>query len=229
MAFKNFTLVDLTHPLTAEIPTWNDSCGFSVEIKRDYDKVFRVQQLKMHAGIGTHLDAPSHRFQGAPSIAEIPLSQLIARACLIDVSQKADADYQISLQDLKDDESAHGMIPSESLVIAYTGWSRFWKDPAAYRNCDVNNQMHFPAISAEAAEFLLHRQVAGIAIDTLSPDCSDPSFPVHRLLLGAHKYIIENIANASQLPPRGAFVIALPLKAAGCTESPIRAVGLIPK
>ena len=58
--------------------------------------------------------------------------------------------------------------------------------------------MHFPAFSAASAELLLKRNVAGIAIDTLSPDCLDPDFTVHTLILGAGKYIIENIADCSQ-------------------------------
>ncbi len=223
-----FKLVDLTHPLTGEVPTWNGSCGFCLEIKQDYDRVFCVNQIKMHAGIGTHMDAPSHRIQGALSIADIPLEQLIVRACVLDVSEKADANYEISVEDVEHYERKHGLIPKDALVIGYTGWERFFSDSAAYRNVDEKGKMHFPAFSAEAAERLLKRDIAGIAIDTLSPDCLDSSFPVHRLILGAGKYIIENIENCSKLTPKESYVIAFPLRAEGCTESPIRAVALIP-
>ena len=53
------------------------------------------------------------------------------------------------------------------------------------------------------------------------------SFPVHKIMLGAGKYIIENIANCDQMPAAGGYVIALPLRIEGATESPIRAVGLV--
>ncbi len=228
MPLEQFKLVDLTHPLNDQVPTWNGSCGFCLELKQDYDRVFRVNQIKMHSGIGTHMDAPSHRFQGGASISEIPLEQLIVRACVIDVSEKADANYEISVQDVEIYERAHGIIPKDALVIGYTGWERFWSDSAAYRNVDENGTMHFPAFSATAVEILLKRDIAGIAIDTLSPDCLDSSFPVHRLMLGAGKYIIENIANCSQIPEKGSYIIALPLRAEASTESPIRAVALIP-
>ena len=75
-------IVDLTHPLSAQAPTWNGTCGFCAEVKKDYDQMFRVQQIKMHAGVGTHMDAPSHRFPGTSSIAEIPLERLIIPACV---------------------------------------------------------------------------------------------------------------------------------------------------
>lgn len=61
---EHFKVEDLTQPLSASVPTWNGSCGFCLEIKKDYDQMFRVQQVKMHAGVGTHMDAPSHRIQG---------------------------------------------------------------------------------------------------------------------------------------------------------------------
>lgn len=224
-----FKIIDLTHPLSLDVPTWSGSCGFCLEIKKDYEKIFRVQQIKMHAGIGTHMDAPSHRFQEGISIADIPLEQLIVPACVIDVSQKADPDYEISVEDIEHYEITYGTIPKHSLVIGYTGWDRFWTNKEAYRNLDETGRMHFPAFSANAAKLLLQKDVAGIAIDTFSPDCLDFSFPVHQLILGAEKYIIENIANASQLPAKGSYVIALPLRIEEGTESPIRIIALIPK
>lgn len=225
---ENFKVVDLTQPLHPHAPTWNGSCGFCLEIKKDYDRMFRVQQLKMHAGVGTHMDAPSHRIQGGASITEIPLEQLILPACVIDVSEHAGPGYEISVGDLEEHEKVHEQIPENSLVIGFTGWGRFWSDAKAYRNADAHGSMHFPAFSARAAEFLLKRKIAGIAIDTLSPDCADSTFPVHQLILGAGRYIIENVADCSRMPPRGAYVIVLPLRAEGCTESPVRMIGLVP-
>jgi kynurenine formamidase len=224
---EHFRMVELTHLLSPHAPTWNGSCGFCLEVKKDYDQVFRVQQIKMHAGVGTHMDAPSHRFPGGLSIADIPLEQLIVPACLIDVSRKAHADYEISLEDVAQYEASHGIILPNSLVIGYTGWSRFWSTPEAYRNMDVHGQMHFPAFSRKAADVLLERDIAGIAIDTLSPDCLDLDFPVHQILLGHGKYIIENIADCSQIPPKGGYCLALPLRAEHAAESPIRLIGLV--
>ena len=227
MVLERFRVVELTHLLSPEVPTWNGSCGFCLEIKKDYDRMFRVQQMKMHAGVGTHMDAPSHRIEGGGSIADIALEELIVPACVIDVSKQADADYEISVEDIERYEEEYGKIPPRALVIGYTGWSRFWSDSDAYRNVDSKGRMHFPAFSGRAAQFLLEREIAGIAIDTLSPDCLDPEFSVHKAILGAGKYIIENIADCSKVPPRGSYVIALPLRAENATESPVRIVCLI--
>ncbi len=227
MFFKDCKFIELTQPLSSEAPTWNGSCGFCLEIKQDYDQLFRVQKVSMHAGVGTHMDAPSHRFPGGVSIEDLPLEHFFAPACVLDVSMRADADYAISVEDIQEYESAHGKIPARSLVLGYTGWSRFWKNSDAYRNVDSKGQMHFPQFSAQAAQLLLEKQVVGIAIDTLSPDCLDSSFPVHRIFLGAGKYIIENMADCREMPRAGGSVIALPLRMEEATECPIRLVGVI--
>ncbi len=228
MLLDHFRIVELTHALSSDIPTWDGSCGYCQEITKDYDKLFRVQHMQMQAGVGTHMDAPSHRFQGASCISHIPLQQLIVPACVIDLSSKAYADYEVSVDDIETYEREHAKIPPHALVIAYTGWSRFWSIPAAYRNVDAKGQMHHPAFSNEAAQLLLTRDIAGIAIDTLSPDCLDAAFSVHTTILGAGKYIIENVADCSEVPSYGAYVIALPLYAEGATEAPLRMVALIP-
>jgi kynurenine formamidase len=226
---EEFDLIDLTQTLTPEIPSWNGSCGYQVEIKKDYDRVFRVNQVKMHAGIGTHIDAPSHRFREGLDIADMPIQQFFAPVCVIDVRGQADADYEISHQDVKNYETLYGTIPPGAFVIGHTGWNRFWNTPEAYRNPDSTGQMHFPAFSSQAAELLLQRRVVGIGIDTLSPDCLNQDFPVHRLFLGEGKYIIENLPDCSLLPIQGAYIMALPIKAACCSEAPARVIGLISK
>lgn len=228
LLLRNFRIVDLTHSLNSKIPTWNGSCGYCLDIKKDYNEVFRVQKLKIHAGLGTHIDAPSHRFEGGGCVADIPLEQLIIPACVVDVSERAGSEYLVSLSDIVEYEKEHGIILPNTLVIVYTGWDRFWGDVDSYRNVDQHGQMHFPAISEEVAQLLLKREIVGVAIDTLSPDCLNPEFPVHKLILGAGKYIIENLANASLLPSKGSYVIALPLRAEGATEAPLRIIGLIP-
>ncbi|MCI5057750.1 MAG: cyclase family protein, partial [Flavobacteriales bacterium] len=109
-------------------------------------------------------------------------------------------------------------------VIIYTGWEQYWGTPEKYRNNYV-----FPSISKEAASLLLDRQIVGLGIDTLSPDRPEDGFPVHHLILGADKYIIENIANASKLPSVGAHTFALSIKIQGGTEAPLRLVGMFRK
>ncbi|MCK4934438.1 MAG: cyclase family protein [Simkaniaceae bacterium] len=227
---REYYALDLTHKLNPNIPTWNASCGFESETVLDYEMSgVLVKKYKCHAGIGTHMDAPSHFFNDGLNIAQIPLEKLIVPVCKIDVSPRAHSDYMLSKQDIVNYEKHYGSIKPNTLIVADTGWSSRWSDSDSYRNEDDKGNMHFPGYSPECASYLLDLDIVGIGIDTLSPDGSDKTFPVHKLLLGSSKYIIENLTNLADLPPTGAFIIALPLKIQDGAESAIRALALIPK
>lgn len=51
----------------------------------------------------------------------------------------------------------------------------------------------------------------------------------HATILGAGKFIIENIANADKLPQTGSTILIMPLKTKGAAESSIRLIGLVNK
>ncbi len=229
----NFEAIDLTHDIESSIPTWNGSCGFHFEVKMDYDQGVRVLLYKCHAGVGTHMDAPSHFFRDGAVISDLDVNNLIVPARVIDVSAKVHPDLFIGPEDMLDHEKRWGKIEENSLVFAYTGWEKFWKDVNCYRNPDDFGKMHFPGFDEKAAELLLERKIAGIGIDTLSPDGSNngpgAKYPVHECVLRAGKYIIENAANLSKMPPKGAFAIALPLKITVGAEAAMRLVGLVKK
>lgn len=222
-----FKAIDLTHTLSSAVPTWNGSCGFEHRVTLDYAECttaakFRVQKLEMHAGIGTHIDAPSHCIEGGKCVADLDLNDLIAPCVMIDVSKKASEGYTVDIEDLKIFEAQHGRIANGSFVIVYTGWERYWPDPEKYR-CEY----HYPSLSTAFALALIERKVVGVGIDTLSPDRPDTDFPVHQVFLGAGKYIVENIAHAHLLPPVSAYALVLPIKIDAGTEAPVRMIGLV--
>lgn len=222
-----FKLIDLTHALGPNIPSWHGDCGFLHTIDQDYDRIspyqFRTHTIEMKEGMGTHIDAPAHCAEGGRSISEIDVNELASPCIVIDVSKKLHEDYVVPLEDIHQFESEYGIIVQNSLVIVRTGWDKFWSQPEKYRN-----QLRFPSVSREVAAFLLNeRNINGLGIDTLSPDNPKNGYPVHKMLLNADKYIIENIANSASLPPTGSYSLALPMKISQGTEAPIRLVGLI--
>jgi len=224
---KEFKIIDLTHSLSEDIPTWDGDCGFELSIKVDYKDcvspdLIRTQKIKCAAGIGTHMDAPAHFVPDAPTIDKLELEKLITNCVVIDVSSEAHEGYIVPLSAVEKFEKEHGMIPANSFVIFYTGWEKHWENREKYHN----NHM-FPSIHVSTAEMLLKRDVAGLGIDTMSSDRGDEGFPVHRAILGAGKYLVENIANVKQLPPTGAKSLVLPIKIKDGTEAPIRLVALV--
>ncbi|ETO92404.1 cyclase family protein [Legionella oakridgensis] len=227
MAAFPFKLIELTHVLSPEIPSWEGDCGFEHQQILDYSNCttavkFHVQAIHMQAGIGTHMDAPAHCIPGGKTIDEFVLDELLAPCILIDASSLAHERWLLSSEDIYQFERHYGKIAAGSFVIIHTGWNKYWHHPLHYRN-----NWHFPSISQNAALTLLERDIAGLGIDTLSPDIPTSGYPVHQIILGAGKYIVENIANAHILPPLGAYTLCLPIRTKGGTEAPIRLIGLI--
>ncbi|WP_133135516.1 cyclase family protein [Legionella rowbothamii] len=222
-----YKIIDLTHVLENIMPAWDGGCGFNHDVQMDYsdchgEDKFRVMKLSMDAGIGTHMDAPSHCITGGKCIDEFDVSDLCMPCMVIDVSSKAHEHYRVSAQDISDFESLYGPIRQGTCVMIKTGWERFWRESLKYHNNHV-----FPSVSIEAANLLLERGVAALGIDTLSPDCPEYGFKVHQAFLGKGKILIENVANLDNMPPTGAFVMICPLKVRDGTEAPIRLLGLL--
>jgi kynurenine formamidase len=221
-----YKILDLTHALSPGIPTWDGSCGFDHHLHHDYEPgavyQFRTHKINMNEGIGTHMDAPAHCIEGGATIDKLQLADLAAPCAVIDVSAACHERYRITPQDIHDYEKAYGSIAPGSFVMMRTGWERFWNDPAQYRN-----NHFFPSISADAAALLLDKNISGIGIDTLSPDRPEDGFPVHKLILGAGKHIVENAANLGSMPPQGGFTLVAPIKIQSGTEAPIRLIGFV--
>lgn len=216
--FGQFKVIDLTHSLSSRIPSWDGSIPFQVD---DEDRI------NMLTSAGTHIDAPSLFSQKGKTVDQLSFDQLFGPAHVLNVSKEASSSYEISRTSVEHYEAKYGPILENSIVVGFTGWDRHWANPRAYRNADSIGQGRFPAFSLSAIEALLERKVAGIAIDTLAIEPLDSAFPCHNLLLGEGKYIIENIANAALLPPKGGYILALPLKIAQGSEAPARVIGFI--
>ena len=185
---------------------------------------------------GTHLDAPVHFGEGRRTVDQVPASELIAPAVVIDVTARAaaDQDYVLKREDLAAWEKKNGEIPARAIVLLRTGWSARWPDRKRYLGDDRRgdaSHLHFPSYGREAAQFLLQtRKVGALGVDTASID-HGPSkdFIVHQLAAAANVPGLENLTNLQELPERGAWLIALPMKIAGGSGGPLRAVALIPR
>lgn len=132
-------------------------------------------------------------------------------AVVIDIADRsaADPDAVVTVADLRNFERRYGRIDDGSAVLMYSGWGVKVRDPDAYRGADAGGVLHFPGFSRDACEWLLRRRkIRALGVDTLSIDPGNSAtFEVHKVLNGADRYGIENLANLHRLPARGASVI----------------------
>jgi len=184
---------------------------------------------------GTHLDAPIHFAEGKSTADNVPLSRLVGPAVVVDVAAAAarDADYRVTRADIEAFERTHGGIEPSTIVMIHTGWGARWPDKKSYLGDDRSGHaeaLHFPGIGEDAARALVARNVGAVGIDTASID-HGPSkdFITHQVLLGADIPAFENVASMESLPPRGALVIALPMKIRAGSGGPLRIVALLPR
>lgn len=184
---------------------------------------------------GTHLDAPIHFAEGKRTADQIPLEQLVAPAVVLDItaSTASNADYRLTADDVRAWESRHGRIAPGTIVLLRTGWGARWPDRKAYFGDDTPNStdnLHFPSYGEDAARLLVgERNAAALGVDTASIDYGQSrDFIVHRVANGADVPGFENVAHLDRLPPRGAIVIALPMKIAGGSGGPLRIIAALP-
>ncbi|HET6277840.1 MAG TPA: cyclase family protein [Candidatus Polarisedimenticolia bacterium] len=236
----DYELVDLTHPFNEETIYWpSPPAQFRLE-RLAYGTTGKGYFYAAHAFSapehgGTHLDAPIHFGAGKRTTEEIPLAQLIAPAIVIDVTghAAADRDYRLTTADVLRFEAAHGRIEPGTIVLLRTGWSRFWPDRRRYLGDDTPgdaSNLHFPAFGEQAARLLVEeRKVAVLGIDAASIDYGPSgSFEVHQVASAGNVPALENLTRLERLPPRGALLLALPMKIEGGSGGPLRAVALVP-
>lgn len=236
------TLVDMSYPYNQQTIYWPTEPGFlkktNFEGMTDKGYYYSAYSVATAEHGGTHLDAPVHFSEGKHSVDEIPLERLMGSAVVIDIQDQAAAnrDYQISIKDIEEWESANGKIPADSIVLFRTGFGKFWPDREAYLGtaelgAEAVAKLHFPGIDPAAATFLASdRRIKSVGIDTASIDFGQSTlFEAHRHLFAANIPAFENVANLEQLPAKGAWVIALPMKIEGGSGGPLRMVGIVPE
>jgi kynurenine formamidase len=231
--------IDLTHPFNTQTIYWPTSpTSFTLD-KLSFGKseggwFYSAFAYASPEHGGTHLDAPIHFAEKGRTADQIPLSQLIGPAVVIDISAKArsNPDYRLSLDDVRAFEKTNGPIKAGTIVLLRTDWSKRWPNRKAYLGDDTKgdaSKLRFPSFGVEAARLLINElRVAAIGIDAASIDYgASKDFMVHRVAGAANVPGFENLTNLDQLPATGAVVVALPMKIEGGSGGPLRAVALV--
>jgi len=230
--FRRFTrAVDLTHTFSPEFPTFFGTPGVTLKQVKEFKKDgFNMNEWSVVEHSGTHLDAPIHFSESGLTADAIPADQLVVPLAVIDVSSKAaaNADYQVTPGDIRAWERRHGQLPRGCCVAMNSGWDKHVTS-GKFIGRDGQGVMHFPGFDPEATQMLLtERQVAGMAVDTLSLD-HGPSkdFKSHYAWLPTGRWGLENVAGLGNLPPRGATLIVGAPKIKGATGGPTRVMALV--
>ncbi len=234
------TIVDLTYSFSSDSVYWPTAEGFTLRVdsegRTEKGYFYKANSFAAAEHGGTHLDAPIHFSEGSPAVDEIDLRRLVAPGVLIDVSDRTagDADYLISITDIKSWEATNGKIPEGSILLFRTGWGRFYPDKKQYLGTDQHGaeavkNLHFPGLDPDAAKWLVeNRSIGAVGLDTASIDRGQSQyFRAHQILFAAGIPAFENVANLELLPVKGFQIVALPMKIESGSGAPLRIIAIL--
>ena len=238
-------VVDLTQTLAPEFPTiilppeFGQCAPFRLEEISRYDErgpAWYWNNFTVGEHTGTHFDAPIHWVSGKDlpdnAVDTIPVKNFIAPAAVIDCSKAAavDPDFLLTVAMVEAWEGQHGRIERGSWLLLRTDWSK--KSYADYAGLREDGA-HTPGPSPEVVKWLVEeRDVHGFGTETIGTDAGqaqhfNPPFPAHFYMHGRGRYGLQCLTNLDQLPPKGAVIIAAPLKIKQGSGSPLRVLALV--
>lgn len=216
MRLDQLKLVNLSHindPATTNV--FPGDPAFTLEtIATIPDDGYFLQFVREGEHTGTHWGAPGHFNEGALLADQMEPADLFRPAVKIDVRDKArhNADYAVTIDDVKAWERRHGRIPSESVVVLWTGWESRWGTDA-FPNFDEDGVPHQPGFAIPTVQWLIDSgrlgRRGGTGTDTFSPDVgTEETYTVSKLVYQRRRISLEILANLAKLPTTGAWVLA---------------------
>lgn len=203
--------LDLTHPLTTQMPIYPGSPKPTFkELATIEANGYREKLIILSSHTGTHLDAPAHIFDAGDPLEEMDIDMFCGNGFCLKKSS------DIEVDDLK--KISH-VLENVDFLLLSTKWSTFWGEPEYFSN--------YPVFTEKAAHYLCKFNLKGVGVDTISVDKEQNSdYPIHRILL-RNMIIVENLNNLDLLPDEIFFFSCFPLKISEADGSPVRAVALV--
>lgn len=240
-------VVDLSGVLGPDTPLLELPADFAkntpkIEIHKisEYDEdgpFFAWNWLKLGEHSGTHFDAPHHWITGRDYedgyTDTLDLQRVVAPVNVIDCARQCaeNPDFLLTADEVKAWERDHGEIRKGEWVVMRTDWDRRADSADTFLNADDTGP-HSPGPSVDCIEYLLSRGIVGWGTQCIGTDAGqaggmEPPYPAHNLLHRDDCFGLASLANLDKLPPKGAILIAAPLKIKNGTGSPIRAMALV--
>lgn len=200
---------DISVPLRADMPTYAGEPGPRLEFTKQLSKgdSSTLSALSLGSHTGTHVDAPSHFLDGAPSVESMSPEALVGPAYVAEHRGRG----HITAADLE----AMGIPPDCQRLLFKTANGRFWDDPEFHTD--------FIALAADGGRALAERGMRLVGIDYLSIEKFKASpHEVHETLLASGVVILEGL-DLRRVEAGSYYLVCAPLKVVGAEGAPARA------
>jgi kynurenine formamidase len=231
---------DLTQPLSPRTPRSSDHAAIAFESVRWYSRHgIRTTSVKMHAHLGTHVDAPALYYPDGETIDQVPLGRLCGPAVIVDAT--LDDWGEIGPEVLE--RSAVPIEPGDAVVLR-TGWHHHYGDEQRYI-------LKAPGLTRHGVDWLVERGVRLVGADSPSPEhifmrarqwrelradvfgsvaIDAERFPLsygHKTLLARGICLLEGLGGEiDELVGRRVELVPLPLKYLGVEAAQARVIAL---
>lgn len=184
-------LIDLSQPIFDGCPNCPADPPVQSRLICDPRKDgWRVEQLRLTAHTGSHLDAPSHKVPDGAHIDQLPLDRFVGQAVVADLRDcRAGMPFTSTWlarklrTELKD-----------RIVLLITGWGA--------KRAKSEEWLHgAPYVSPDGAEWLVEQELRGVAIDawSIGGECEPQNSLTHEAILSAGIWILEDIRFPDEL------------------------------
>ena len=205
-------IIDITVPIHPGMLTYPDDPVVAIERTSDMRNgdVSNLSVLSMSTHTGTHVDPPIHFVEDGATVDTLALDTLVGPAHVVDM--RGVGSIGASELDALD-------LPADvERLLFLTDWSARWAEPTPAFPDAVT------AVSAEGAGWLVDFGIRLVGTDFISIETADdPTFPVHRALLGAGIAIVEGL-DLRDVPVGRYALWCLPLKIHEGDGGPARVV-----
>jgi len=167
-----------------------------------------MSDVELMNHVGTHIEAPYHCLKAGADMAQVPVTQLVGDAILLDL-RDAESDVGVTLAQVQmAAEQAGGVLPGD-IVLGQMGKTRYF--------------------ATDALQWLVDQGMKLIGVDSggveLAHDQTHANIN-HLLLFRAGIPVIENLANLDQLTQKRFKVYALPIPVVGLDAFPLRVIAV---
>ena len=200
-------IIDISMPVSYDMPVYKarEEKRPHISVQSSFSNASAYEsRIDMNMHTGTHIDCPLHIFEGGSTIEQLDLSKVITKCRVLDFSEVQNG---ISREDLENKRVEKG-----DFILLKTKNS----------TSDIL-EGEFVFLDKSGAEYLKDKQIAGVGIDALGIERSQPEHETHKLLLGSGIVILEGLLLGG-VDEGEYLLLSAPILIKGVEAAPARAV-----
>ncbi|MBI9046880.1 MAG: cyclase family protein [Anaerolineaceae bacterium] len=203
---------DISIGIDENLPVWpgDPRPEITKDLQIKNGDIANTSVIHMGNHVGTHIDAPSHFFDGAATIDKIPIDKMIGPVQVIRINNEIELITEEVLEVLS-------IKTGFKKVLFRTRNSEIWMKNT------MDFDFSFVGFSKDAAQYLVDKGIELIGVDYLSVAPFNDPISAHKELLSSGVVILEGL-NLSEVDEGEYRLYCLPIKFIGLDGGPARAI-----